>query len=347
LSLLLAFIFFMLQQNLPAASFEWSKLPPLPDQFGFAGAFAGVSSNALIVAGGANFPDAMPWDSGRKLWHDGVFILDRTNGVWRNSFKLPRALGYGVSITTPDGVLCAGGSDAKQHHRDVFLLRWNGRSLETKSLPPLPRPLANACGAFVGKTVFVAGGMETPDATNTLKIFWSLDISQTNANWRESETWPGAARMLATAAAVGDSFYLVGGTEISPDANGKPVRTYLKDAYRFTPGEGWARLADLPNPVVAAPSPAPNISATQFLIIGGDDGSLVNFAPLSQHPGFPKRALAYNVEKNAWSVVAAPPVSRATLPVVAWGGQFVLPSGEARPGVRSPEVWALKIGDEK
>src|SRR5262245_23532811 len=35
----------------------WTQLPPLPDREGFAGAFAGVTGGALIVAGGANFPD--------------------------------------------------------------------------------------------------------------------------------------------------------------------------------------------------------------------------------------------------------------------------------------------------
>src|ERR1043166_8747887 len=33
---------------------QWQKLPPIPDAEGFAGAFAGVSGGALIVAGGAN-----------------------------------------------------------------------------------------------------------------------------------------------------------------------------------------------------------------------------------------------------------------------------------------------------
>ena len=49
------------------AALTWKQLPPLPDKLGFAGSFAGVSGGALIVAGGANFPEAMPWAGGPKV----------------------------------------------------------------------------------------------------------------------------------------------------------------------------------------------------------------------------------------------------------------------------------------
>ncbi|HEX5222605.1 MAG TPA: galactose oxidase [Verrucomicrobiae bacterium] len=321
---------------------HWQQLPPLPDPIGFAGPFAGTSGGALIVAGGANFPDKMPWEGGRKVWYDTVYILDRTNGAWRGGFKLPRPLGYGVSVTTTDGVICIGGSDEKQHVRDVFLLSWKQGELKCNPLPPLPQPLANSCGAVVGNTVYVAGGTATPDATNALKSFWALDLGKREVNWRELSPWPGPPRMLAVAASVGGSFYLTGGTDLAPDSKGQPVRTYLKDAYRFTPGVGWQRIADMPNPVVAAPTPAPVCNGSGFLVIGGDDGSLVNFEPKSKHPGFPKRVLSYDTKLEKWSVLGDAPVSRATLPTAEWSGLTVMPSGEAKPGVRSPEVRAVR-----
>ena len=49
------------------AGLQWdTSLPSLPDQHGFAGAFTGVSKGHLLVAGGANFPDAPPWENGKK-----------------------------------------------------------------------------------------------------------------------------------------------------------------------------------------------------------------------------------------------------------------------------------------
>ena len=40
----------------PVPDLSWSELPSLPDPLGVAGPFAGVHNDALIVAGGANFP---------------------------------------------------------------------------------------------------------------------------------------------------------------------------------------------------------------------------------------------------------------------------------------------------
>jgi N-acetylneuraminic acid mutarotase len=149
--------------------------------------------------------------------------------------------------------------------------------------------------------------------------------------------------MLAVAASVGGSFYLVGGTSLAPDSAGKPVRTYLKNAYRFTPGASWQRVADMPFPVVAAPTPAPALGKDSFLVIGGDDGSLAQFEPKSRHPGFPKHVLRYQAGTDRWTVLGETPAPRATLPAVNWNGLIVLPSGESRPGVRSPQVWAADI----
>lgn len=327
------------------ADLHWSQLPPLPDALGVAGAFAGVSGGALLVAGGANFPEKMPWEGGKKVWHDTVYALDRTNGAWRVVGKLPRPLGYGVSLTTERGVLCIGGSDAEQHVEDVFLLTWSQGVLKTRTLSPLPAPLANFCGALVGNTVYLAGGTASPDATNALKNFWALDLEPHRAEWRELPPWPGPARMLSVAAAAGNSFYLAGGADLTPDAKGQPVRTYLKDAYRFTSDHGWQRIADLPHPVVAAPTPAPVVDQTSFLLISGDDGSLANFEPKSEHPGFPKRILSYDTRRDAWSILGETPAPRATLPTVEWHGWTVMPSGETKPGVRSPEVWAVRAVD--
>lgn len=335
-------VLLMLAAPAQSESLKWKQLPTLPDKIGFAAPFAGVSGDALIVGGGANFPDKMPWEGGTKVWYDSLFVLPKANGEWLNGFKLPRPLGYGVSVTGEDGVLCAGGSDAKQHYADVFLLRWRNGKIETKQLPALPRAMANGCGALVGKTFYVAGGIERPDSTNALKTFWALDLGEKNPQWRELEPWPGPARMLAVAGARKDSFYLFSGVDLTGDAAGKPVRHYLKDAYRFTASKGWKRIADLPRAAVAAPSPA-SLRDGKLHIVSGDDGELVNFEPKSKHPGFPKDVLAYDVKADAWERIEDTTISRATAPTVEWNGMAVILNGEAKPGVRTPEVWGLKL----
>jgi N-acetylneuraminate epimerase len=321
---------------------QWLQLPSVPNPIGFAAAIAGTSGGALIVAGGANFPGAMPWEGGQKVWSDSIFVLPEPQGHWLSGFKLPHALGYGVCVSTSNGILCAGGSHAHQHFRDVFLLSWKNGKIEIRTYPPMPRPMANGCGALVGNTFYLAGGIENPEATNALHTFWSIDITAQNPAWRELQPWPGPARLLAVAGASDGAFFLFSGVALSGDNSGKPVRQYLKDAYRFAPREGWKRISDLPRAAAGAPSPAIRRNG-QLLIVSGDDGTQVNFEPKSKHPGFPKDVLAYDQATDRWSRLADSPLSRATAPVVEWNGMSVVPNGETKPGYRTPEVWALKL----
>jgi N-acetylneuraminic acid mutarotase len=217
-------------------------------------------------------------------------------------------------------------------------MKWAAGTLEFSALPSLPRPCANGCGALVGRVIYVAGGTEAPGSTTALRSLWALDLDQSPLVWQELPPCPGPGRILATAGVHGDSFYLFSGASLDAGPDGKPVRTYLKDAYCFSPAKGWARLADLPRPAVAAPSPALS-SSRALLVVSGDDGANVDFRPPEQHPGFPRTVLAYDVATDTWSTQEGVPFSRVTVPVVGWNGGFVLPNGEVRPRERTPQVW--------
>ena len=317
---------------------QWRRLAPIPDAEGFAGSFAGASGGALIVAGGANITGDKWAEPLRKQWYDSVFVLEKPDGAWQRGFTLPRAIGYGVSVTLAQGIACIGGGDADRHYADCFLLEWRGGRIGMRAMPPLPKPCANSCGALAGDAIYVAGGIETPASTVALKTFWKLDLAAKEPRWETLEPWPGPERMLAVAGSFGGSFYLFGGTSLSAGADGKPVREYLRDAYRFTPGKGWRRIADMLRAAVAAPSPAIG-EGKRLLVVSGDDGAKVDIKPVSAHPGFPRDVLAYDPGRDAWSVAGEVPFSRVTTPVVDWQGRSVIPNGEVRPRVRTPEVW--------
>jgi N-acetylneuraminic acid mutarotase len=324
-------------------SIEWSRLPSLPDKEGFAAMFAGVSGDALVVAGGANFPGKRPWEGGTKVWYDGVWVLEKPDGAWRQVGKLPRPLGYGVGVTWKNEVLCIGGSNADGHHADVSSLRIEGRGIAIRAFPSLPKPCANLCGALVGDVVYVAGGIETPDAVQAMHTFWSLNLAEEKPQWRELPPWPGKERMLSIGAGCDDAFYLFSGAALHAGADGKPEREWLKDAYRYRKGKGWEKLADVPRVAVAAASPAPVVGQS-ILLVAGDDGSKFGFKPETEHPGFPRDAFAFDAASLKWTTLnGATPFSRATVPATAWRGGFVIPSGEARPGYRTNEVWMLRV----
>ncbi|VTR99902.1 galactose oxidase [Tuwongella immobilis] len=319
----------------------WRKVESLPDREGFAGMFAGACGDSLIAVGGANFPDAKPWQGGRKVWYDRIFALDSPTGKWRIVGKLPQPLGYGVSISTGDSLCLFGGSHERGHVADAYRLRRNAGKFTIDPLPKLPMPLANACGALVGDLVFIAGGQETPDSAVALDRVWTLNLREQSAKWQSIPACPGGGRMLAMAAAVGDEFWLVGGVSLQAGADGKPVRTYRADAWKYTAKSGWQRLADLPTPLAAAPSPLWTESTDvgkRVSIFGGDDGSQVGANPL-EHRGFSKRHLRWQPNQQRWQDSGTIPVGRVTVPTAFWRDQFWIVSGEQRPGVRSPEVW--------
>jgi N-acetylneuraminic acid mutarotase len=67
-----------------------------------AGPFVGISGDALIIAGGANFPSPV-WQS-TKVWHDDIYVLVRDSAGlisadgsyrWITRQKLNKPVAYG------------------------------------------------------------------------------------------------------------------------------------------------------------------------------------------------------------------------------------------------------------
>ena len=344
---------------------EWSQLPPLPNPVGLAGPFVGVSNDVLIIAGGANFPDGPSWEGYPKVWYDQVFVLTEPEAKWTSGFKLKRPLGYGVSVTWDEKIICLGGGDKNQHYADAFVLHWTGLKLETISLPSMPRPCAFSAGVLVGNIVYVAGGQESPSSTEALGNFWALDLSGAaqNMKWEQLEPWPGKARILPVMATQEGDVFLISGARLYKGTDGKATREFLTDCYRYNPqSKRWKRIADAPRPIVAAPNPGIPFGHAHILFLSGDDGE--NFFRAAElkdkHPGFPCDLFVYHTVTDTWTKMGEfpkripsdlgkyrnagtwPPV---TTTITKWKGRYVVPTGEARPGVRTPNVfWAQPIG---
>jgi N-acetylneuraminic acid mutarotase len=318
---------------------RWEPLPAIPDPEGFAAPFSGVHADKLIVAGGANFPDKKPWEGGTKVWYDDLFVLEDPSGSWRKAGKLPRPLAYGVSVSTPEGLICIGGSDATGHHAEVFRIQWETDRAVFHELPKLPQSRANLSGALLGRTIYVVGGTEKPDSLVAANSVWSLDLDALERGWQEHDVCPGPGRMLASTGTAEGSLFVFSGAALKAGPDGKALREWLRDGYRFTPGKGWTRIADTPQVAVAAPNPMPVFSSSRLLLLGGDDGVQVNTAP-TDHKGFPQTIFAYDVRSDRWAPMGALPTGLVTTSAVLWRDLLVIPGGEIRPGTRSNLVWA-------
>ncbi|MHC4252948.1 MAG: kelch repeat-containing protein, partial [Planctomycetota bacterium] len=287
---------------------EWRELPALPpspgrtSQPGLAGAFSGVHNDALIVAGGANFPDGLPWSklpdgsNPRKIYHRDVHVLlkDGDDYTWRTAdAKLAHGYSYGVSIPTDDGLLCVGG-EWREYEGDkvrkfksdrAFVIRHLGEGrieIDADGVPSLPKAVSAMAGARIGSHVYVAGGN---DGTKETRSFWRLDLSKKDApegfEWETLDPWPGPPRSHLIAAAQSDGkndcLYILSGRHSDPDKGWQ----FLTDAYRYAPKtETWTRVADVgtnmsdDEPVCVMAASGVKLGANHIAIFGGAGGEL-------------------------------------------------------------------------
>lgn len=331
-------------------TFEWTTIDSIPDAFGFAGGFSGISNNALIFIGGANFPDGLaPWSGGVKKWYSNIYVLDNIKGKWKQLGNLPISLGYGVSVTYNNKLLVIGGSNENGHSDKVYSIEYTDGVIAIDSLPSLPFTLANSCGAVVNDIIYVAGGLIQDSDPNTQSVFLSLNLKELDKGWQQLPTYPGDSRMLSVAGVYKDQFILLSGVSL---IEGK--RKYLKDAYSYHPTTGWKTLSELPYAVAAAPSFAYTKNDRLF-VFGGDNGALAPQASelKENHPGFETSIAAYDFNTAEWTLehkiltdikpnASSNPNESVWAPVttnlVVWNDLIVIPSGEVRPAVRTPKV---------
>ena len=271
---------------------EWKSLPDLPGGFGVAGPFAGTHNDTLIIAGGANFPDGAPWrptaDGGTsaKVYYDTIHVVTKDGAdysIAEAKAKLPQVLGYGVSISTTDGVLCIGGEWRKDGvtHRSakVFAVSLaDGQVVVDENYPPLPDATTAAAGALVGKTIYIAGGDSGEGATQN---FWSLDLAKRDTDdfkWVELPPWDGPARTHLLASAQND-----GGTDCLYIFSGRMKDTQgrwhmLSDTYKYNPKSGkWKRVNNIQTKGDAQPrcvmaGTAASVGTNSLLLFGGANG---------------------------------------------------------------------------
>ena len=317
---------------------SWEQLPPLPKDGSLEGMYLGVSNGVLIAAGGANYADKPYGEEGKKLAHDTIYVLQNPDGHWQVAAeKLPQPMAYGVSVSDEKGLVCIGGEDNEKSFSDVFVLEWvNGQIVKT-SFPSLPRGCGQACGALLGKTIYVAGGRHSPKADRSMHTFWALDLTQPSEQmkWQILDPWPGPARNLAVAAVQAGSFFLFSG--LGPEA-GKP---YLTDAYCYTPGKddyakgSWKQLADLPVALAASPCPALALGQSHIALLGGLSDSV------SKNAQLPDSIYVYHTITNTWAKRGHVPEGAAQVmaPVAQWQDGWVSVGGQMSPGQLSPKVY--------
>ena len=335
-------------------------MPPLPDELGVAGPFAGVHNDALIVAGGANFPKPV-WDS-EKQWHDAIHLLVRDQDDqgkdryrWEDGGRLPRPVAYGAAVSIAEGVVCIGGNDSRDTFADVFLLAYDrdAGQVTITDLPSLPAPCAYGSATLVGRHLYLVGGQRGQTLDTATGDFWSLDLTNFSLDrskrkdaslaWVRHDPMPGPTRAFHITATqhdgYHDSVYVISGRRQQGDAP-----QFLKDVWQYTPAtDKWRQRSDAPRSVMAGVGIG--YGQSHLFVLGGADGSLFLRADelRDDHPGFPKQALAYHTITDTWTSAGPMPANHVTTIAVRWDDAIIVPSGEVRPRVRSPKIWKVTV----
>lgn len=337
---------------------------------GVAGALAGMHAGRLLVAGGANFPGAMPWMGGAKAYHSiGYVFENNTSGTpsHTGTFRLPYPVAYGASCSTPQGVVYAGGETLGGLTRTVLLLQWPEGATQpvVRYLPELPEAVANSAIATDGNRVFLAGG-ETKDGVSNQ--FLCLDLADTAKGWQQ---WPSLPHPVSHAVLLFDAgrrtCFLAGGRK----RNAGDTSTLYAHLYAFTLDAGnWKARQPLPYALSAGTAIG---AGGGLLLLGGDRGETFHKAEVliaaiareqdpdrkaaldrqkaalqSAHPGFSKEVLFYDPETDTWSVAGSIPYAvPVTTTALVWKSTAYLVSGEIKAGIRTPDILAATIGSFK
>ncbi|MFD1614008.1 sodium:solute symporter family transporter [Gelatiniphilus marinus] len=342
------------------------------ESLGYAGMLGGEHNGVLIAAGGANFPESLPWEGGAKVWTKNVYIFE--NDQWRLSkTQLPIPLGYSASITIDEGILCIGGNNEDTVTDKVLLLAYNASTKEVSisEYPVLPEPLAFSAAVVSNDYVYVVGGKNTKQSTNS---FYRLNLKKPE-RWEKLTDFPGPPRALHAIATqetqTNKKLFVIGGRNEVSGQKSETLTTYLSYDFKNETWQDEGKLEIDGKPRVLMGASAETMGSMHIMVYGGSDEVLFDELEhiglkmrtvqndsvksllverrneiLNNHPGFSKDILAYNSITKKWFVYDT---LSTKIPVTALSfknnDNFYIVSGEVSPGIRTPKVQSFKIAD--
>jgi cyclically-permuted mutarotase family protein len=344
---------------------NWKQSGVLPVQpnglihMGLSGVVSGLVGDQIIIAGGNNFPEGLPWEGGIKKYYKRVIVYNNQKDTLLNTFtfNLPSKVAYAAVAQLKEGIFYAGGENEKGPLNSAYLIKkGKQQTFEIIELPHLPIAITNAVAVATDNALYVLGGANKEGVSNKV---WKLALNNIKKGWTAQASLPQPTS-FAAAAIANEHIYIIGGR--CKEANG--ISKIYKEVYAFdVKNNFWEQKASLPETVSAACALA--IGNGKILFIGGDKGVVFHEVEMlaakiaattdpetknslteikndlqKTHPGFSKDVLAYDASLNKWSPYAqlgftAPVTTNAFL----FNHKIILPVGEIKPGIRTPYIW--------
>ncbi|HSK12677.1 MAG TPA: hypothetical protein VK907_05645, partial [Phnomibacter sp.] len=264
----------------PPAQLHWLPAAALPADSngkahaGLAGAVSGMVGKSYIIAGGANFPEAMPWEGGKKQYHADIHVFgQQADGKLQYvgiQGSLPIPLAYPAIAQGNDEILVAGGETINGFSNECYKILYGpGTSLLLKQmLPPLPVATAYA-SSYLFENVWMVAGGETKEGT-TDKV-WKLDLHHPEEGWQAAPSLPQAlafATMAALTHPKGKTEWRIAGGRCRVPGS---ISMIYNDVYVLAHGsDAWQKADTLPYAMSAMSSTV--LPDGTWVIFSGDRG---------------------------------------------------------------------------
>lgn len=326
-----------------------------PKTAGVSAVFAGLSQGIVLMAGGAHFPDIPAAAGGTKVYERAITTPDG-----RQVGMLPVPMAYGASITTPQGILCAGGCNSQGPSRDAFLMQWDDAQQQVyfQDLPPLPVALDNTAGALCQGRCYVVGGNANGVPSN---LMFSLDIAHPETGWQREPDFPGLPRIQVACAAQQKNglpcLFVMGG--FAPAFQDQPAHIALQTLC-YEPHSGqWSALStpvDGTTEIALGGGTAHSGGEDLIYCMGGVNKDVFlkalnnGYGPhyMKHRPRwyrFNDRILVYHVAKDTWSVHSRHRLNARAGAVLVQENDstYWLLQGELMPGIRTDDNRKISI----
>ena len=359
---------------------KWDTITALPHDnsgkpnIGIAGPVTGIVGDVLIIAGGANFPDNPPWAGGKKKYHDKIYILkkkEKSKYQWLEgvSAKLDFPWAYPANVPYKKGFISVGGENENGVLKRVIYFQWLKDDLSITTLPELPIGLTSCSAVCIKDRLYVAGGNS---GKTSLKSAFVMDLSETIMKWTRIDDMPFALENAV--AAVGhdgesQKVFLLGGRYKLP---GDKTTTFSDKVLKYDPKSNkWSTFdfkCENGEMLKLAAGTGVAISKSKIIIFGGDKGIIFNkieafnnklsepdledrdkvnndkIGVLTNHEGFETHIYTFNAIKTICQKSGTiPEMAQVTTTAFYWDKAIVIPSGEIKPGVRTPVIRSIKL----
>ena len=319
---------------------ELKSIPDAAYAKGVSAPFCGVVGDALVVAGGANFPDKSLLEGGAKRVYADIWA--HTDGEWAHVGVLPDSTAYGATFAVDGALVLAGGNVCGVTTDKVYELWLQGGAAVLRALPPLPEPMEQCGWTRDGDRLYLVGGVGTT-------AVYACTIGE--YVWTRLADLPEPL-VQPVAFASGGSLYVWGGFNpetLEVSDKGLVISSEVEKSL-------WREAPSIPDGGTFVGATGATLPDGRLAVVGGVNRAIfaraLHNTPedripyLSKEPAeyqFRQAVYAFDPASGAWTLLGADPACALAGPGVAVrpaGGLYVA-GGELKPGVRSPRIFSL------